>query len=339
MSSELPEAVKAPFFIVGCRRSGTTLVSRLLDSHSRLAVYHETYFYPIFRPELAWYGDLRTPENLNRFIEDVRVTLRAPDFEPSAADIRHVLERPTFEAVLAAVLHLYARQVGASRGGDKTPEHCSFLPEILDHFPASPVIVVMRDPRDTVHSILRTFGTSLADATRSWNEAWLAYERAKERVHLVRYESLVSAPRQEVATLCEVVGEPLEENMFQFFDRLPDLLRGHAGGEKLAAAVTTSSIGNFRSLPESDIRRIERECGAGMAAMGYEFSGRGPAVLRRPVLLPARRRPFLTHAVERLRYYGTNAERWHRGALRWKMMLRVRARYFARLGSFRGRAG
>jgi hypothetical protein len=37
-----------PFFIVGCPRSGTTLLSVLLDRHSSVAVPPETFFFHVF---------------------------------------------------------------------------------------------------------------------------------------------------------------------------------------------------------------------------------------------------------------------------------------------------
>ena len=74
MKSSTP-ATTAPAFVVGCRRSGTTLVSRIIDAHSAFSIYHETFFYPIFSKELRWYGDLLAPANLNRLIDDVRDVL------------------------------------------------------------------------------------------------------------------------------------------------------------------------------------------------------------------------------------------------------------------------
>ena len=42
--------------IMGCPRSGTTLVSQILDAHSRLAIYQETNYYTLFRPDRHLYG-------------------------------------------------------------------------------------------------------------------------------------------------------------------------------------------------------------------------------------------------------------------------------------------
>ena len=46
-----------PIFIVGCMRSGTSLISHVLDSHSRITIFYESYLYNYFRSELRYYGD------------------------------------------------------------------------------------------------------------------------------------------------------------------------------------------------------------------------------------------------------------------------------------------
>ena len=121
--------------------------------HSALAVYHETHYYSIFRPDLHHYGDLGEPSNLQHLIADfVEFSrLRWADV-PDIEQFRASLVAPTFEGVLATFLDLYARCQGKTRGGEKTPMHFEHLPEILEGFPASPVIFLMRDPRDTAQS-------------------------------------------------------------------------------------------------------------------------------------------------------------------------------------------
>ena len=108
-----------PIFIVGCPRSGTTLVSRILDSHSRIAIYNETHYYSIFGPDRHRYGDFRRSANLMRLIDDFRETIRVQGLvEPPPSDeILGSLVEPTFEGVLAALLHAQAQRQGKARGG------------------------------------------------------------------------------------------------------------------------------------------------------------------------------------------------------------------------------
>lgn len=311
----------APVFIVGCRRSGTTLVSRLVDTHPAFAVYHESFLYPIFRSELRWYGDLRARPNLDRLIGDVREVVGTQiEDVPPAEEIRTVLHQPSLSGVFGALLQLHARRCGKRRGGDKTPEHHGYLDDILRDFPESPVVFTMRDPRDTVLSIRRVFDTSVEGAAHVWRHAFESYRRHAPRVHLLQYESLVRDPGSEVRRLCEVLGEPFDPGMLEFHRHLPDDFR-RPGGEKLAGPIDPGSVGQFRAMDAADLATIESVCAGGMEAMGYAFVAGGGAAGAPQA--PRRQRRW-RWVLDRLRYYGVDRRRWRRGAARWKVMLRVR---------------
>jgi hypothetical protein len=164
-----------------------------------------------------------------------------------------------------------------------------------------------------------------------WRHAFESYRAQAHRVHLLRYEALVRFPEDTVRTLCEAVGEPFESGMLEFHRHLPDGFR-RRGGEKLAGPIDPASVGLFQSMPTRDLRVIEAICGEGMEVMGYERVVGGPAGnAPGPAARPRRWR----WVWDRLRYYGTNGERWRRGAARWKVMARVRVRWLLR-GAGRG---
>lgn len=323
-----------PLFIVGCPRTGTTLVSQMLDSHSRIAVYHETNFFPVFLPGIHRYGNLRRSANLNRLLADIRETIRTQAIvEPPEIDEMHdACIEPTFEGVFATLLQLHARKQGKSQGGDKTPGHHAYVPEILERFPNSPIIFVMRDPRDTVLSIKKTFGATTGTGIRMWNEAFMSYWQAKESVHLVRYEELVENPEEVVGGICAYLGAPYEPAMLRFAERVPDRLRSLPKIGKLLGPVDAGSVGNFQRMPLEEIEKIESACAFGMSVMGYAFTT-APAALEMP--LPQRRNRWNFFLERSLYYLKGNPYRWRQGYSRWKITLRVHARYLLALGPLR----
>jgi hypothetical protein len=329
--SALPNRPVCPFFIVGCTRSGTTLISRMLDSHSNLAVYHESHFYHLLHQDLHRYGDLQQLPNLRRLISDVREVLRRQKKmpPPEEKEFLDALIAPTFEGVLATLLYLYAKQQAKARGGDKTPGHHAYLSEILEKLPESPVIFVLRDPRDTVVAIREKFGVSLKGATALWNAAFVSYTKFSQRVHLVQYENLVCRPVESIQAICSRLGENYEPDMLCFFERIPARLAKIRYNQDLLGPVDPRHIGRFRELPRGDIERIEAICGIGMEAMGYEFSGVKPKVLS---IKPQTQLEFV---MDRLRFYRWDWGRWQRGWTRWRIVLRLRARYFFSLGWLR----
>lgn len=326
---------RSSFFIVGCPRSGTTLTGQILDGHSRLAVYLEMNYYSTFRPLSRLYGDLRLTNNRRRFVRDVQEHLRTQRADPPSVDeIEHALTAPTFEGILEALLAVHAAKQGKARGGDKTPLNYAFLPEILSGFPQSPVAYLVRDPRDVVLSMRKAWSATTHDATRTWNAAYLKLvETPSSRVHVVRYEELAEDPSGATRRLCEALGERFEPGMLDIAGRVPDELRSvrHLDLSKLDGPVVPSSIGTHKEMSRSEIREIEAACGMGMEALGYAFSGSAPRITAPAIARPG----FLHHLVERLRYYGTNRERWRRGAARWRMALRVRAHWLIRRGAGR----
>jgi hypothetical protein len=323
----------SPFFIVGCTRSGTTLISRILDSHSRLAVYHESHFYHLLRSDLHRYGDLRQMANLRRFVADVREILRRQKKTepPGEPEFLAALVSPTFEGVLATVLQLYAGLQGKPRGGDKTPGHHSYLPEITEKLPDSPVIFLMRDPRDAVLAIREKFGISRPGATALWNAAFISYRQFSHRVHLVQYEKFVQQPTEGVEAMCSYMGECYESDMLRFYERIPDRLAKIRFNQDLLGPVDPRHMGRFREMPRREIEQIEAACATGMEAMGYDFIGATPKA--RPITPPTK----FEFAMDRLRYYRWDWGRWRRGWTRWKIVLRLRARYFLSLGWLRDR--
>ena len=60
-----------PFFIVGCERSGTTLLMVYLDSHPELVIPPESHVFHRFYEFLSGYGDLKQDKNLRLLVRDL----------------------------------------------------------------------------------------------------------------------------------------------------------------------------------------------------------------------------------------------------------------------------
>ena len=332
----------APFFIMGCPRSGTTLAAQLLDNHPRMAVFIESMYYTLFRADLHRYGDLRRPSNLRRLIDNFRQMVYLNGLyqvqPPSTDEIQAALPRPTFEAVLSTFLQLYALRLGKARGGEKTARHHEYLREVQATLPDSPIVFVMRDPRDTVLSIRKMFDAPLDSAVEMWRHAYRSYEGAAATVHLLRYEELVGAPHQTLRPLCEFLGDRYEVDMLEFFRNVPERLRTASHHRKLVSPINPASVGNFREMSAAEIEQIEGACREEMEAMGYvptiarsAASGLATSTRRSPASRMMRLRGALDRGRRLLRRPDLRRLGWGR----WKMRFLVRARYIVTLGPLR----
>jgi hypothetical protein len=199
-----------PIFIVGCQRSGTTLLRLILDAHPRLSVGPET-----------------------RFLDDLaKVTDEEwPRIEP------YGLPREYFHERFAQMFHDfqidYAHRRGKARWGDKSPRYTLRIPFLNQLFPNCQIIHVIRDGRDVVTSHRERWGYASAyKATAKWQryiEAARAAgaELGPSRFTEVRYEALVADPEPELRALLEFLGEPWDDAVLHHEDAPHDVTAGY----------------------------------------------------------------------------------------------------------------
>lgn len=211
-------------FVVGCPRSGTTLLAVMLDSHPALAV----------PPETAFLGHVAT-------LQGPATGLRERFFEIVTSDQVMVsnwmdfgLDRDAFLRRLAAIepftvaggvqafYAMYAESEGKPHYGDKTPAYVFLMPAIAELLPQAHFIHVIRDPGDTALSLRKTWFAPTQDL-RELGEGWRRHIEAGRRASAVlpryievRFEDLVLKPEHELRRLCEFLALPWDPAMLDY---------------------------------------------------------------------------------------------------------------------------
>lgn len=230
LSSEYAQVANAsgnsePFFILGCGRSGTSLLSRMLNQHPRIAVPYESHLFNTFYDWLHLYGDLQEEKNLERLVADILSTDVMRDWDPclSQKEVRGQIQQKDFGGVVEALLSTYALKTGKARWGEKTPQHVYCWDAISQLFPQSRVIHIVRDGRDVALSLLRArFGPkSIYGCATYWNRYLNEIEKLKETIspdsiHQVKYETLLEHPESELRAICSFLGEHFAPEMLEF---------------------------------------------------------------------------------------------------------------------------
>jgi hypothetical protein len=111
-----------PVFLMGCPRSGTTLLSAILDRHSQFAATPETHFFQL--SYLAKPGSSDRDELVRLFCDNPR----AADCGLEEAELSQALQEDeaTHAGALRAALRLFARKQGKSNVVEKTPDNLPF---------------------------------------------------------------------------------------------------------------------------------------------------------------------------------------------------------------------
>jgi hypothetical protein len=247
-----------PLFVVGCGRSGSTLLRLMLDAHPELAVPGESHFIPELRR--------RHPDPIE--VDEVTAELlRTPNFrhwkvsEHAVWDRVRAVDAPSFAHVVEAAFMANADEHGKTRWGDKTPIYVQHIPLLDTLWPDARFVHVIRDGRDVTLSYLSLhWGPSTAwAAARKWRRDVTAGIRhgqplGTSRYLEVRYESLVRDPRATLEAVTAFAGLAFDERMLD-----------------PAAHPVRPDARDWRTQMEPDaVRHFEAIAGDQLHDLGYE---------------------------------------------------------------------
>lgn len=276
----------APIFVVGAARSGTTLMHRMLHAHPDIALMDEAAFFEGILKVRPVLPDLRAPGAVERFFEllpRIQHIQHWSGMDEVLADVRIRLAAdpaPSYGRFYFLLMDALARQSGARRCGDKTPENIRYLPELAAMFPRCQIIHMVRDPRGNIASRLRLDWASndiLSNAVK-----WKLDVRAGRRFGRtapagryleVKYEELVGAPEATLQHVCTFLGEAYRPEMLQFYESKSVLFKNEPWKDTTFAPVTTNYIETWRkSLSPAQLFLIERVVGNELREFGYALS-------------------------------------------------------------------
>ena len=228
-------------FIVGCQRSGTTLLGRMVDANPHVAIIHET------RWIASWFEDRGglTPEGYVAR-ELIPLLLDHPRFaklQIDREDLEGLLvtgDPVLYRDFITGIFDLYGNKHGKDLVGDKSPRYVRFILTLHQLWPHAKFAHILRDGRDVwlpatdwrSGGELRRRIIPLHEYPVTTTAVWRDWQVRTGRedgnalgpdlYYEVRYESLVSKPTEECEKLCGFLGIPYDEAM----------LRSHEGRER-----------------------------------------------------------------------------------------------------------
>jgi hypothetical protein len=228
-------SLSRPVFVVGCPRSGTTLVQCILSASSQAFSLPETHFFSWVLPAMHMGPDsVVGPDHLQRFrqaFEDESGLILQQPFWTGV----HEQAPMTARDIFVAIVEHHRPAAGYLRAIEKTPRHVLQLDVIGGAFPDAVFVDVVRDPIDVASSLLGVpfeSSRSVLSHAQRWTEsihAARAYSQTHpQRLRTVVYETLVREPEASVRALCEFVDLPFEPTMLEEFGRQAALNVGSA---------------------------------------------------------------------------------------------------------------
>ncbi len=257
----LEEVRRAPVFLVGFPRSGTTMTEQILAAHPGITTVDEV-------PAIAAMGE-----------EAGRRLGAHPHEHFDKLDVAMIRElREFYWERIGEKVEVAAEQVLV----DKLPLNILNLALIAQVFPEARIIVALRDPRDACLScFMQSFGLnesmiqflSLHGAVRYYDLVMDYYLMLREALKLnvleVRYEDTVSDLEGQARKMLEHVGVDWDGVVLRFYEAARERFISTPSFEAVTQPVHGGAIGRWRNYEaafEAELPQLERY----LEAFGYD---------------------------------------------------------------------
>ena len=253
-----------PLFLIGPPRSGTTVLSKLLNAHTNMLLTNETAVFL----------------QLDRMIKKSATgSLAGIIFGKS----HHNLWASHLKTEAKRLVESFYTKIAELEGksdilywGEKHPHLSSCLDFISELYPTATYIYTIRDPRDTICSIAKMTDTPIEKSLGNWTNFSNRYEEfvasiSHDRVVVVKYEDLV---KDYESTL---------ENIFStlnlgFDDASKEYLKEYKGRDSHGLGSSINQIFNFSEksvgrwswdMSSEEESLVRMRCGQFMTRYGY----------------------------------------------------------------------
>lgn len=264
-------------FIVGCGRSGTTMVQQALNRHPQILIPPETGFFS----DIAGSPRRLQRSRLRRLEIDLGIEL-----SPLPTGIEGVEQT---KAVYGQIARAYTRRLGregTAYFGDKSPRHLLVAPRLYELFPQAKFILVYRDGRDVAMSLTKVpwapddLYLNFEWWLHFWGfHEWMAREPGVD-LCTIRYEDFVLDPRQHLERVAEFLELDYEPAMSDGAGNEEGVLDREYWKKRALRPIDSSRVGVWRNeLTPVQIATLERRGGHALRSLGYELKTDGSAPL------------------------------------------------------------
>lgn len=281
------KVVNPYLFVVGCSRSGTTLLKRMIDAHPEVAIPLESHWITKYYRQgrgLSSRGYVRP-----RIIRSLQKQKKFGSLSLADDELEAILgndRKLAFPDFVSQVYDLYGARQGKRLVGDKTPPYTREILLLHRLFPKSRFVHIFRDGRNVALSVLSwkrarvtvgrigTFREDPVTTVALWWEWYVRLGREAGRLlgpetyTEVCYEHLLDAQEAECRRLCAFLGLEFDPGMLSYHEgRISD---DPGLDAKAAWLPPTKGLRDWTTaMSDEDVLKFEAAAGELLTELGY----------------------------------------------------------------------
>ncbi len=282
---------RAPVFVLGSPRSGTTLLYDMLLSAGGFAVYlAESNVFNLLVPH---FGDLRDRSNREKL---VAAWLGSKLFRASglqAEDVRTRLLKECEDGgdFLSIVMEEICAAQGMQRWAENSPEGMLYLPLIKRLIPNALFVHILRDGRDVAASLARRrfvrafpwedrYGLMGCGLYWEWIvEYGRSFGQSIPTDYIeVHFEQLLARPQETLNAIGHFIDQPLDYGVIQRI-AYGSVAKPNTSFYQEAESTEFNPVGRWKkNFSPEQLVSFERLVGPTLVELGYETATNGPAL-------------------------------------------------------------
>lgn len=279
---------RAPVFVLGSPRSGTTLLYDMLLSAGGFAVYlAESNVFNLLAPR---FGDLNSLASRERLLEAWLGSklYRASGLEADAIRQQILRDCRNPGDFLRMVMGEICESQGARRWAENSPEGMLYLPLIKQQIPDALVVHIIRDGRDVANSLgqlqyVRPFPWeqrySVIGCGLYWE--WIVQQGRRFGQALggdymeVHFEELLARPQETLDGIGRFIDQPLDYETIQRV-AYGSVSKPNTSFRAHDPKVQFNPVGRWKtSFSTQELERFEGLVGGTLEELGYSLSANG----------------------------------------------------------------
>ncbi len=232
---------KAPVFLVGFPRSGTTLMEQILFAHHNLTVTDEVQVLPA------------------KMVYINKVFGREIQYPQDYATITHEEIQKWRDEYFAAMQRTLPHIDHSLRIVDKNPMSFIYMGAIKRFFPESPMLMMIRDPRDVCLScFFQTFAPNsdtvhfydLKETATYYAKAMDLYFKFRDTMSMdileVKYEDMIDDFENHARNIIKFIGEEWDDNVLTYYEQKNSRFIKTPSYEAVKQPVNNKAVGRWQ---------------------------------------------------------------------------------------------